>query len=137
MDDAPRVLPQRFEHGSDGRRDRHRAARGPVHVDVHEPPDGARFVVLPAEQRNAIHHAARAEPFDLKARGERVGESGLLQKPAARLGHNPDGGQIPDRGAALGNQESVHRRVEIRVVGHVVDMAVAVLVHPAGLDGTQ
>ena len=66
-----------------------------------------------------------------------VRERQLAQEAAARLGDDADRRQVADVGAARLDQEAVHRRVEVRVVHDVVDVAVVVVVVPAGGDGAQ
>src|SRR6185369_15186999 len=66
---------------------------------------------------------------------ERVGEADRAQVGAARLDAQPDDGAVVDVEAALGDEPAVDDGVEVRVVDDVVDVAVEVVVHPAGGDG--
>ena len=56
---------------------------------------------------------------------------------ALRLDDEPDRGPVADVEAAGADEVLVHRRVEVRVVGDVVDVAVAVVVHPPRRDGEE
>ena len=66
-----------------------------------------------------------------------VGETDRAQEAAAGFRHDADRGQVPDVGAGGLDQESVHRCIEERVIGDVIDVAVMVVVHPPGGDWTK
>src|SRR5690606_30196617 len=56
---------------------------------------------------------------------------------SARLGHQADDLAVVDVEQAVDHQQPVHRRVEPRIIDHIVDVAVDVVVHPARGDGLE
>src|SRR5688500_15523400 len=104
---------------------------------MHESTNRARRGVVVAEQRDAIHDAARAEPLDFQSGVDGVWKTGARQETAARFGDDADRRQVADVGARGLHQEPVHRGIEERVIGHVVDVPVVVVVHPARRHRTQ
>jgi hypothetical protein len=85
----------------------------------------------PAKQRDLVRHGVRPS---LVTRMPASIVSGKLigRKVAARrLDDETDDVALADVEPALVDEMLVHHRVEVRVVRHVVDVAVGVVVHPA------
>ena len=66
-----------------------------------------------------------------------VGKADRAQELAARFGDDADGRKVADVRAGGVDQEAVHRGVEERVIRHVVDVPVVIVVHPARRNGTD
>lgn len=128
---------QSVEHISDHCWYRDRPSGDPVNIDVYEAAYGARDIISLPEERDAVYDARRAEAFDVDTGVDRLWKAHRFEKPASRLGDDADGGKVADVGATRLDEESIHRGVEERVVRDVVDVAVVVVVHPAGGNGTQ
>src|SRR5437763_262701 len=125
-------FPQRFQHRADPVGDGDRAARNGVDVHVYEPAHRGRFLGARGEQREAVHHAGVAEPFQPDAGGDDVREPQRREVPAGGLHHHADRGQRADVHAGRLDEPAVDRGVEHQVVHDVVHMAVDVLVRPPG-----
>ena len=74
---------------------------------------------------------------DRNAGLQRIGKGDALEIAAARFHHEADDGALGDGEQAALDEPAVHGAIEIRVVMHVVHVAVGVVVHPAGGDGTK
>src|SRR5215211_4158237 len=105
-----------------------------VHVDVDEVSLGRGVILVVSEDADLIADAAVAQPGDAKARVHGVGEGERFEIAALRLDDQADDPALLDVEGSRGDQVPVHDRVEVRVVDDVVDVAVDVVVHPAGRD---
>src|SRR5690606_29288765 len=113
------------------------AAAAAVHEDVHEPAFGRRLVLAGAEQADAVAHAAVAKLLHAQAGVDAAGEGDHAQEAAGRFGAQADRGAAVDVEPAFGDQVGVDHGVEVAVVLDVVDVAVDVVVLPAGGDGQE
>jgi hypothetical protein len=111
--------------------------RQPVHVDVHEATERARCLVVVAKQRKLVDDARSAQPLDREPGVESIGEARGAEELAARFRHDANGRQFTDVDTACLDQEPVHGGIEVRIVGHVVDVAIVVVIHPARGDGAE
>src|SRR5687768_12170806 len=66
-----------------------------------------------------------------------IGKAQSAQKLTAGFRDDADGWQLADVDAGGLDQKPVHRRVEERVVGHVIDVAVMIVVEPTRRNGPQ
>ncbi len=97
---------------------------------TNRPVAAASSSLLP-EDADLVGHRRRSEPHDAQAGVDRLGKRQRLPVAARVLHDVADDRVVDDVEAADADQVLVHHRVEIRVVGDVVDVAVAVVVHPA------
>ena len=120
-----------FDDSPDGLGNRHRPARQPVNVDMHETTERARCLLVVAKQRNLVDDARSAQPLHREPGVYGVGEARGAEELAARFRHDANGRQFADVDTACLDQEPVHGGIEVRIVGHVVDVAIVVVIDPA------
>src|SRR5690606_14274652 len=96
-----------------------------------------RLVVVVAENSDLPAHAGAADTSHPQARGDAVRKADAAVKPAAALDAEADDRIAPGIEPALADQEVGDGRVEIAVLVDVVDVAVDVVVEPAGRDLVQ
>src|SRR5918912_706372 len=103
-----------------------------VHVDVDEVPLGGGGLLVVPEQPDLVAHAAVAQPGDAQAGVHDIREGDRPEEPAPRLDDQADDPALLDVERPRGDEILVYDRVEVRVVDDVVDVAVDVVIHPAG-----
>src|SRR5689334_12784874 len=112
-------------------RNRHRPARLAVDEDVDEMAGGGGLFLAAAEEADLIAHAGVAEPTDSESRVDHAGKLEGAVEAALALHRDADHRTLVDVEPARLDQVLVDDRVEVRVVDHVVHVAVDVVVHPS------
>ena len=102
--------------------------------DVDEMAFRGRRFMAGGEQAHLPTHAAVAEFGDAQAGLHDFGEGDGAIVPAAGFHHQADGVAMVDVEQALLDQPGVHHGIEPAIIDHVVDVAIGIIVHPAGGD---
>ena len=116
---------------------RRRPHRFSVDEDMHEMSGRGRLVRAGGEDRDLVPDAAVAELADPQAGLDDLGKGQRADEPThARRDHADHlaGGEIEP---ARADQILVHHRIEVGIVGRVVDVAIDVVIHPARLNGQE
>src|SRR5262245_52216361 len=92
---------------------------------------------IAAKQPDLVAHRAAADAADPQAGLDVVRERHALEVIAPGFDHEADDGTGVRIERACLNEVAVHDRVEKRIVLHVVDVAVDVVVHPACRDHAE
>src|SRR5262249_25694084 len=124
---------QRAEAGAERVRNPYRPARGALDEDMDEVAERAKLVA--AEDADLVADAAGAEAAHPQAGVDRLRKRDLAQVAAAGL--DADADHLSVDVEAVVDQPPVDHGVEVRVVDDVVDVAVDVVVVPAGLDRAE
>ena len=119
------------------RRDRHRALRRAVDIDVDETALRRGALGAGLEDADAVGDRALPERRHREPGLERVREGDRREEGAGGLDDVADDRASDDVEEARFDEVAVHRRVEIRVVHDVVDVAVDVVVHPPRRDRAE
>ena len=128
---------QGLERAPRRRRDRDRALRRAVDIDVDEAALRRGALGAGLEDADAVGDRALPECRHREPRLERVREGDRREEGAGGLDDVADDRALDDVEEARFDEVAVHRRVEIRVVHDVVDVAVDVVVHPPRRDRAE
>src|SRR5579883_532016 len=102
-----------------------------------EMPGGRRRVLANTEQGYLVSHAGGAELADAQPGIDGTGVFQSAMKTAHRLDGETDCRARVNIEPADRDQVLIDDRVEERVIDHIVDMAIEIIVHPACGDGEE
>src|SRR5438128_5646030 len=100
-------------------------------------PRRSRRLITRREEADLVPHAGVADLRHAQARLDPLGKDERPVEPAGRLHHQADHLARGELEQPPVDQPAVHQRVEVGVVGRVVDVPVDVVVRPARGDGQE
>ena len=113
-------------------------ARGAVHINVNEMAfGGARLARVSCKDADFIAHAGRADTRDTNARHHRFRKSQRRKIMALGFNHQANHAACVNVNGTVLYQQAVDGSVKPAVINNIVDVALHIIVRPAGVDGSK